>query len=412
MSLPPSREQLERWQKRDCVRCGRHAYVAAYWPDGPSCRTCCDRALRARGRCPGCGRDRVLPGLTSDRTLICTECAGFRLSVACVRCGTEGKLHRGKLCSHCTLVDRLQDLLDDGTGQVRPELTPLFDALTAMQNPLTGVTWLYNPYVPRFLRGLADGSIPLTHNAFDDLEPWRAAAHLRELLMGCGLLPTVDKQLLFFERWLPVHLAAIGNYHHRRIVKEFASWKVQPWLRARADRAPLTPGSRRNAGAQIMRATEFLAWLSESDLTLRRCDQATLDRWHATHLVHQRASCKPFFDWAKSSGRMPGLDIPASPARPCQPLTQHRRLQILRKLLTDNEIDLRLRVAFTLLLLYGQPLSRIVRLTIDDVVTSGDGVSIRFGEPPTPVPEPFAGLVLDLIDQRTNMRTATNPNAR
>ncbi|WP_201297992.1 hypothetical protein [Nocardia sp. CY41] len=34
------------------------------------------------------------------------------------------------------------------------------------------------------------------------------------------------------------------------------------------------------------------------------------------------------------------------------------------ELLTDNQIDLRLRVAFTLLLLYGQPLSRIVRLAV------------------------------------------------
>ncbi|MFG1774584.1 hypothetical protein ACGFIX_33815 [Nocardia salmonicida] len=62
------------------------------------------------------------------------------------------------------------------------------------------------------------------------------------------------------------------------------------------------------------------------------------------------------------------------------------------------------------LLLYGQPLSRIVRLTVEDVITSDDGVSIRFGEPPTPIPEPFASLVLNLIDQRTNLRTATNPN--
>ncbi|MEV6325818.1 hypothetical protein AB0M45_32335 [Nocardia sp. NPDC051787] len=128
-------------------------------------------------------------------------------------------------------------------------------------------------------------------------------------------------------------------------------------------------------------------------------------------MEHQRVSCKPFFDWAKSSGRMPRLNIPATPARPGQPLTQHRRLQILRKLLTDNAINLRLRLAFTLLLLYGQPLSRVVRLTIDDVITTVDGVSIRFGEPPTPVPEPFAGLVLELIDKRTNMRTAANPNS-
>ncbi|MEV6361115.1 hypothetical protein [Nocardia asteroides] len=248
----------------------------------------------------------------------------------------------------------------------------MFDALTAMENLLIGVTWLYNPYVPCFLRGLADGSIPLTHNAFDELEPWRTAAHLRELLMSCGLLPEVDKQLLFFQRWLPGHLAAITNHHHRRIVREFATWKVQPWLQARATAGHCLRAAAANAGAQIMRATDFLAWLSESDLTLQRCDQAALDRWHAAHLVHQRASCKPFFDWAKSSGRMPRLDIPATPARPRRPLTQHRRLQILRKLLTDNEIDLRLRVAFTLLLLDGRPLSRVVRLAVDDVITSDD----------------------------------------
>ncbi|MGW4095098.1 hypothetical protein [Nocardia sp. NPDC004750] len=71
-----------------------------------------------------------------------------------------------------------------------------------------------------------------------------------------------------------------------------------------------------------------------------------------------------------------------------------------------------MRVAFTLLLRYGQPLSRIVRLNIDDVITSNDGVFIRFGVPPTLAPEPFASMVLDLIDQRTDMRTASNPNSR
>ncbi|MGW4094677.1 hypothetical protein [Nocardia sp. NPDC004750] len=161
--------------------------------------------------------------MTPDRTPICTGCAGFRTSVACVRCGTEGKLHRGRLCSQCSLVDRLTSLLDDGTEQVRTELTPLLDALTTMENPGPGLNWLYNPYVPRFLRGLVNGSIPLMHNAFDEIEPWRAAAHLRELLMSCGLLPTVDKQLLLFERWLPGHFASIGDHHHRRMVKEFAT---------------------------------------------------------------------------------------------------------------------------------------------------------------------------------------------
>ncbi|MFE3060433.1 hypothetical protein [Nocardia sp. NPDC059239] len=49
---------------------------------------------------------------------------------------------------------------------------------------------------------------------------------------------------------------------------------------------------------------------------------------------------------------------------------------------------------------------------IDDVLTTSGGVVIRFGEPPTPVPAPFASLLIELIDRRTNMRTAGVANVR
>ncbi len=67
-------EQFERWFKKPCARCGRHGFFGATWPDGKVCRTCHDQALRIRGRCPGCGVERVLPGVhTADRTPICAD---------------------------------------------------------------------------------------------------------------------------------------------------------------------------------------------------------------------------------------------------------------------------------------------------------------------------------------------------
>jgi hypothetical protein len=52
-------------------------------------------------------------------------------------------------------------------------------------------------------------------------------------------------------------------------------------------------------------------------------------------------------------------------------------------------------------------------LTPDDITRPADGqVLIRFGEPPTPVPEPFATLLLQATTQRDNLQTATNPSAR
>lgn len=44
-----------------------------------------------------------------------------------------------------------------------------------------------------------------------------------------------------------------------------------------------------------------------------------------------------------------------------------------------------LRVASVIVLLYAQPLTRVVRLTVDDVLRTGDAVLLRLGEPASPV---------------------------
>jgi hypothetical protein len=54
-----------------------------------------------------------------------------------------------------------------------------------------------------------------------------------------------------------------------------------------------------------------------------------------------------------------------------------------------------------ILLLYAQPVSRITRLTIDDVIRDGEQVLLRLGDPPTPVPGPVAVLLLEYLGQRT-----------
>jgi hypothetical protein len=75
------------------------------------------------------------------------------------------------------------------------------------------------------------------------------------------------------------------------------------------------------------------------------------------------------------------------------------------------DLALPVRVAAAILLLYAQPLSRIVRLTLDDVIRDDDQVLLRLGDPPTPVPGPVAGLLLKWIGGRDNMNTATNRNS-
>ena len=87
-------------------------------------------------------------------------------------------------------------------------------------------------------------------------------------------------------------------------------------------------------------------------------------------------------------------------------------------------MDLTERVFGLLILLYAQPLPRIVRLTIDDITTSPDdsndagnksddvaGMFIRLGNPPAPVPAPFDQVIADYLSARPNLTTATNPAA-
>jgi hypothetical protein len=335
--------------------------------------------------------------------------------VPCSRCGSQGRLPAGRRCARCALSDKLAAALDDGTGRVNPALAPLFEALTAMDKPVSGLIWLRNPKVPQLLGDLATGRIPLTHEGLHAVSSWRTAAYLRDLLMTCGVLPTIDKQLAHYEALLHRRLAELvdADSPHLRLVRQFAVWYQLPRLRTKAATRPLTPNHRQFASDQFTQAHRFLGWLQARNRSVAEATQADLDAWHATHNDHQRRTLQAFLRWAMRAGHLPRLALAPLPVRRAAPITQHRRLELLGQLLTDEDRPLRSRVAACLMLLFAQPATRIVRLTIDDITRTADGgVFIRFGEPPTPVPEPFATLLLQATTQRDNLQTATNPRAR
>lgn len=196
------------------------------------------------------------------------------------------------------------------------------------------------------------------------------------------------------------------------IVRRFATWEVLPRLRTRAEKKPLTPAGRRYAGDQVKHATTFLRWLADHDLTLSACRQADIDAWHVEHTEHGRNTIRPFLLWCTASKLTRRFRLPTAVIRQATPLPQRERVDLLGRLLTDHDLPLRPRVAAAIVLLYAQPLSRVVRLTVDDVIHDGDQVLLRLGEPPSPVPGPVADLLLSWIPNRDNMNTATNRESR
>ena len=134
------------------------------------------------------------------------------------------------------------------TAAVHPPLAPLMAAVVAMPEPKNGLSWLRSQQVQQLLRDLATGRLPLTDEALHELPNWRTVAHLRDLLMACGILPTVDKQLLHAQTWLHQRLIALTGNPHHQLLRQFGLWHQIPRLRARARMRPLTEAARRFAG--------------------------------------------------------------------------------------------------------------------------------------------------------------------
>jgi integrase len=397
-----------------CERCRRPLKPGASrfnFPDGSICISCYTRcrALETHGTCSGCGTDRLVPGLTPAGEPLCTSCSRLD-DFTCERCGKEGRRYLRGICGNCVLTDRLAALLDDGTGQPRTDLVPLLDGVGRMQRPWVGITWVGTDDIQRILPALAHGDVPLTHEGLDQLGAPRTLAFLRDLLMEHGVLPKRDRHLLMFEAWLARRLQTIDE-PARALLDQYATWDILRKLRRSAARQPLRPTQTKTHRTKIVQAAAFLAWLDDRGRPLDACTQAYLDAWHAEHRTTRRPA-QQFLRWAIKAGHMPKLIIPNISTSNPAPISQRRRIELIRRFLTDETIPLIDRVTATLILLYAQPLTRIVQLTLDEITTDGGTVFLRLGDPPTPVPEPFATLIRDYVAARPNTLTATNPASR
>jgi hypothetical protein len=118
-------------------------------------------------------------------------------------------------------------------------------------------------------------------------------------------------------------------------------------LRASAENKPITLSSRNLAGEQITPATVFLHWLAQRQRSLRTCDQADIDTWHAELSVveHVRNRLRGFLLWSMASKLTRPLRLPAPAIIRNAPLSQCKRMALLGQLLAGHDLPLRSRVA-------------------------------------------------------------------
>jgi hypothetical protein len=392
-----------------CARCGQDRPPAARWPEGPVCDPCYTAALRRRGRCASCGQQRRLvapPGPAADT---CADCAGLPVTHACADCGTEDKLYEKGRCARCSLRRRARELLSAGTGTIAPQLTGVFDAVTAARQPRSALNWLRKGAGAGLLADVAAGRLAISHQALDDCPHRRAADYLRHMLTAAGALPPRDEDLARTGQWLAGVLDTIGPAADRRLVQAYATWQVMRRLRASAagTARPRTPTA--HARNHIRAAAGLLAWLRDRGTTLGACGQADIDQWLRTGPAACQA--RDFLAWAASRRHCQPLSIPAPPRAAGPAISQDQRWTLTARLLHNTALDPTDRVAGCLLLLYGQPLSRIAVMTTSQITRRQGETFIRLGRHDLPVPGPLADALRQLISSGRSYRGVGSPPA-
>jgi hypothetical protein len=410
-----------------CVSCGRRRVVSTRSPDGPVCPGCPPLPVL---ECSVCGQRR--PCGTSRLTGLpwCPPCQG--LLARCGSCGQVRPVGSGTLaeprcrdctvpafpdchacadsprpgqCASCLLELRLRELLAGPDGGICPSLRPLKEALAATDPPGTALRWLAKPPVAAVLSGIAAGGRDLSHGELDRLEQTPVLAHLRTVLVATGTLPPRDEQMARLERFVGDVLDGRSDPEQRQVLRRYATWHLMRRLRSRNNGQPATREQQDVVQQQVRAAAALLDWLDARDLALGTCGQADLDEWLSRGDGAHRCPAGHFVRWAARQ-RLTAVSFPAIKWRgPVRALDDEARWDAARRLLHDETVNARDRLAGLLVLLYAQPVARVSRLTTGRVTVSGTTVQIRLGTAPITLPEPVAGLARQLLDGKRGHAT-------
>jgi hypothetical protein len=245
------------------------------------------------------------------------------------------------------------------------------------------------------------GQIEISHEALDQHDVGQATAYLRSWLVAHRILAPREELLARFERWAHSALAAVADHPDRAHLAAYARWKLGPDFARKLRTGRARASSHRGYYANLRTAITITRWLHDRDLALAHARQAHIDEW----LIGPPSRALPtraFLDWAHTAGIVPALYVPRPVARTTTtPIDHTARLAQARSLLNNDHAEPSIRIAGTLLLLYGQLITRVVRLRTEDTQIDHDGVLLRLGDDPIRIPEPLAALLRHQREQTT-----------
>jgi len=363
--------------KNVCVRCYRHP-----------ARECgiCGRTRRVSLKATATSPD-ICPTCYQAPFIDCTVCGQYALGRRTTRNGKAW-------CFGCQATDRIDRLLAGPDGSIADGIKNVRDVLVATGRPRSVLSNWRNIESLSLLAKLACQPDQLSHELLDAEGDRFSVGYLRALLVAAGSLPERDEYAIRLRRFAARVIEEVADPQHRQVLSRYARWHVV--ARAKPDRhGQLRPATTDRCRREIRAAQRFLGHLERRGRSVDDCAQADLDSWLASGRSRQMG----FPRWLLDYGHLPGLVLPdvVPDAGPRGQVDQEEHWAIIRRMLHDStSASVEDRAAACLVLLYAQPVSRIVALTTDDLDVTDDGTYLRLGPEPLLLPPPLDALVTSL----------------
>ncbi|OLT93543.1 hypothetical protein BKG60_20190 [Mycobacterium syngnathidarum] len=329
----------------------------------------------------------------------------------CSTCGHAGPQHFEATCLGCSIRRLTSELLTSDNGVIADGLDRLPDVLVQRGRPESTMRWLIKPRTQSALRILAEAEGSITHETVDACPTGQARHFLRAMLVDAQVLPRRDEPIDRLETWIEEFTADLPA-RHAALLEPYARWGILRIARRRAARRGFSSAAADSGRERIRLALRFIEHVESTGRQINDLTQSILDDWTAGNRDRSRRIAG-FVTWLNKRGIVSDVAVPRfRSSQPCEISDENDHIRRLNNLLDENSrIDLPIRVAGLLVLLYGARISQIRSLTTADVAVTPQRTSIALAEHPIDLPEPVATLVERLAQQAADNPRAQTPDS-
>ena len=387
-----------------CVDCGQPTVVVR----GDGRARCHDCQARPTRRCGACGQHApIARRAIGELPDLCNTCHRFPVAPCCGCNETKPSWAAGR-CATCALAEKLTALLGDLPSRQSRGLDGLYHALATAAAPSAVLGWLRRSDAARILADMASGTAPLDLATLDGLAYTGSRRFLERLLIASGAVAPRDSRLAWLETWTEQLVSATEPDEHLRALRGYARWVVLRRLRDLPGAQPTSQNRADGARRRLKIAHDFLGYLAVDGVDLAGCDQTHVDCW----LDNRSAPAdelRPFLAWLRAQRMTGPLHVPPHASSVPRPVATETTLA--RRILHAPGLAVSDRMAAALVVLFAQPLVRITRLRVDDVLVAGGSVRLRLGHSPVEVPSPLDQHLRALLDERRPRVAAGVPDS-